>query len=214
MSRTNLILQLLSLLGHRTVVKLSTVKEVCGVSESAAVHCFDLLAEANIPVQYDHALGGYRLAGPAGMRLDDFSLQEIVLLVTCIGLARRHVNGEYRTTLTNLLRKIVSRQPYPVESPTGGTLNTMESSASFPDYSHEVSLAILQAAGAVHHGVSVAQSGRADREVEEVSIDSPTLVFNRTWQIFAADGDTPKVDDFSNVRFVRIIDPIAETSVS
>jgi hypothetical protein len=214
MSRKNLMLQLLSLLGRRSVVKLATIKEVCGVSESKAINCLDLMAEANVPVQYDHALGGYRLVGPTGMKLDDFSLQEIVLLVTCIGLARRHVNGEYRDTLSNLLRKIVSRQPYPVESPVGAASDSVETSSSSPDYSHEVSLAILQAAGAVHHGVSVAQGGHADRGVEVVSINSPTLVFNRTWQIFAADGDTPKVDDFSNVRYVRIIDPMAGSSVS
>lgn len=180
------LLRFLQLLSHRRVVSLDTIKSVCGIPDRTVYRYLNAISEANIPVFYDRDRGGYCLTASVDMHLDDLTLQEVVLLITSLRLVQEHVNPAYQSELNQLIERLLSRQPFPVDSIAGDPNNNNLAEEPEPDFSQELSLALAQAA--ISEGKKLTlHLEQADSEGEiQVHIDEPVLSFDRDWGISGA----------------------------
>jgi predicted DNA-binding transcriptional regulator YafY len=198
------LLKFLQLLSHRRVVSFETIKSVCGIPDRTVYRYLNAISEANIPVFYDRERGGYCLTAPVDMHLDDLTLQEVVLLITSLRLVQEHVNPAYRSELNQLIERLLSRQPFPVDSIAGDSNSNHPAEQAEPDFSQELSLALAQAA--ISEGKKLTlylESADADGRTH-LQIDEPGLSFDRNWGITGADTGSVAVAHLDEITQVVI----------
>jgi hypothetical protein len=145
-------------------------------------------------------------SGFASTLFEHFSMQDIVLLVSALGLTRRHVHEEYRRMLTNLAGKVISLLPHAVGESTVAASGMAGEVSDSLNYSQDISLSLLQIAGAVDGRVSIVLEDAGGPSVEEVVVESPRLRFNGNWQVCSGIEDTPVVGNINQIRIVEIME--------
>ena len=141
-----------------------------------------------------------------GPMFENFSMQDIVLLISAIGLARLHVHEEYRRMFTNLAGKVLSLKPSVTQGSIATSAEVPESVSGARDCSDIVSMSLLQAGGAIDGRVSIVVEDADGRYVDEVVVESPRLRFNGNWQVCSGTDDTPVVGDINQIRAVEIME--------
>lgn len=145
-------------------------------------------------------------SGFVGTLFEHFSMQDIVLLVSALGLTRKHVHEEYRRMLTNLVGKVQPLLPHAIGESTVAASGMSGEVFDSVNYSQDMSLWLLQIAGAVDGRVSIVLEDESGRLVEEVMVESPRLRFNGNWQVCSGIDDTPVVRDINRIRVVEIME--------
>ena len=128
-----------------------------------------------------------------GPLFEDFSMQDVVLLISAIGLARQHVHEEYRRMFANLAGKVLSLRPRVAHESIATAAEVSESVSGSRDCSDVVSMSLLQAGGAIDGRVSIVVEDSDGRSVDEVMVESPRLRFNGNWQVCSGIDDTPEI---------------------
>lgn len=179
----------------------------CGIPERTAYRYLSAISSANIPVYYDREHGGYTLARSVDIRLDDLSLQEIVLLVTSLRLVQQRVNAEYCTELDSLISRVISRQQYSLgvfaaDTPTGESL--ARDGSDLPDLSEELSFALVQAAIAEGRKLTIQLQRSTGKGHVEVTIDEPQLLFDGSWRVSSHDKEKISAACLDQVAKIKI----------
>lgn len=183
MPKPDRMLRILQLLSHRRVVSLDTIRSSCRIPERTAYRYLNALADANIPVHFDKVRGGYTLAAPVGVQLDDMTLHEIVLLVSALRLVQQQVNMDYREEFDSLITRVISRQQYSLEAFVADAASSMQLPPDGPDLSEEISFALVQAAIAEGRKLTIRMERPGNNNQTEVTIDEPRLLFDGGWGV-------------------------------
>lgn len=183
MPKPDRMLKILQLLSHRRVVSLETIMSSCRIPERTAYRYLNAISDANIPVFYDRERGGYTLTGPIDLRLDDLTLQEIVLLVTSLRLVQQQVNADYRVEFDSLISRVISRQRYALEAFASDLSEGDRLSQDAPDLSADISFALVQAAIAEGRTLTIYTEHGEDHGQGQVTVDEPRLLFDGGWGV-------------------------------
>ncbi len=199
MPKPDRLLLILQLLSHRRAVSLEMIMSSCGIPERTAYRYLSAISSANIPVYYDRERGGYTLARPVDIRLDDFTLQEIVLLVTSLRLVQQRVNTEYRKEFDSLISRVISRQKYSFGAFTVDTVADDDLAQAGQDISEDISFALVQAAIAEGRKLAVHMQQSAGDGQVEVTIIEPRLLFDGGWRV-----TSPEQEKISAARLTQV----------
>ena len=157
-----------------------------------------------MPVYFDKQRGGYILSGPVELRLDDLSLQEIVLLVTSLRLVRQLVNQTYRGEFDTLISRIVSRQPYSLEAAVPEPGESESTPLETRDLSEDVSFALIQAAIAEGRTVTIHTDSSDTGEQSRVEVADPRLTFDGGWGVSSVGGKRGAISRLRDIAKVSL----------
>ncbi|MEK7774835.1 MAG: HTH domain-containing protein [Candidatus Zixiibacteriota bacterium] len=182
MSKTDRILSLLSLLSHRRDVSLDVIEQTIGVPRRTAYRYLNSLSEANVPLYFDKNTGGYRLTRALDIAPPAFTDNEVIVLTAVLMVTRQHLNPIYRTTLDSLAAKLCVRRSLPLERIVETHREMTQVHAIDPDFSAEITTAVLQVAVSKEWNVELVRAG-SPRSQKVVSLSNPRLTFNRYWRL-------------------------------
>jgi hypothetical protein len=184
MTKKTKLLQLVNLLYHRNCVTSETIQRVCDIPERTVYRYLNSLSESNIPVYFDKEAGGYKLVRQNLVSFNDLTLNDSLLLTTCLKIIQKHVNADYREKINDLLTKIVVRKQYPLEELNNEVDNgNGNGNDPFePDFSSEINSVLIEAA------IQLNKSIRAKKKVQDsdttaIEFHEPTLIFSEDWKL-------------------------------
>jgi predicted DNA-binding transcriptional regulator YafY len=201
-SKRTKMLQMVNLLCHRNAVSLETIKSVCELPTRTAYRYLNSLSEANVPVYFDKRAGGYRLMRQKYASFDDLSLNDAIILVTCLRVVVGHVNEEYARDIAEVMKKIVIRKQFPVEDLGGPTELMATAGSREPDYSPTITSALVEAAVLLGKRLEVSQNATADTR-STTGMEQPSLVFRNGWHVAGRkmkDGPSRRLSSVSKVK--------------
>lgn len=204
MPKPDRLLLILQLLSHRRAVSLEMIMSSCGIPERTAYRYLSAISNANIPVYYDRERGGYTLARPVDIRLDDLTLQEMVLLVTSLRLVQQRVNAAYRTEFDLLISRVMSRQKYSFGAFAMDSVTGEDLAHDGQDLSEEISFALVQAAIAEGRKLAVHLPQSEGKGNVEVAIDEPRLLFDGGWRVTSPDQEKISAARLTQVEKIKI----------
>lgn len=192
MSPVEKILILVSLLNHRPYVTIDKIRSECQISERTAYRYINTISEANIPVYYDKDVRGYRLNLGATITINDFRLSEGILLVFALKLLHGKVNAEYADEITNLIRKIATKQSVPIEDILRAYEDRNNGLPQIEDYSELLSSLLITTAIACNRKIQLTKKDDDPKSSQPIDMEQPFLKFAKTWQLMSEkDSDSP-----------------------
>jgi predicted DNA-binding transcriptional regulator YafY len=204
MAKNDRVFQLIQLLNQRSVVTLDTIMRICQIPERTAYRYLNTISEANIPVYYDKELRGYCLTRRSALRIDDLSSQDSVMLVACLQLVLRHLNTHYASMASAITQKVTTRQPV-VSEDLARALGAQDNSSQLgPDYSAELSLAIIQWAASLKKSITLGVFSEDRESIKDVIVQEPRLIYSHGWAIEDAGPDRLESTELASVAYVTV----------
>jgi predicted DNA-binding transcriptional regulator YafY len=204
MGKTARILQLVNLLVSRECVTLDNIRSTCHIPTRTVYRYLNWISEAEIPVYFDRDVQAYRLTRSRRISMDDFTLHDAVLLVTCLKTMSSHVNEEYRADLDRLVTKVLVRQEVSLEGEFVHALGLASGAQHEPDYSETVATALVTAAVAAGRSVQLSTMGE-DGQSKTEEISEPRLTFAGSWGISNGDPSDDRESKLDSVSKVTIL---------
>jgi predicted DNA-binding transcriptional regulator YafY len=204
MGQITRMLRLINLFCHRKVVTIEAMRETCGIPKRTAFRYLTTLSEENIPVFFDKALGGYRLAHENRYELSDLDLHHAVLMITCFRIAQRHVNQCYRDEIDDLVSRLIPAQEYAVEELDSMILGAESPEPGVPDYSVELTLALVNAAVLMGKKLEVTTTSNAGTDQRAI-YENPNLVFQQEWRMGHRRTSCADAKSIESIAKVRIL---------
>ncbi len=197
-------MSLINLLTHRQQVTLDTIKNACGIPERTAYRYLRDISEANFPVYYDRDSRAYRLDRQAVTRIDEFNLEETVLILVGLKRLASGLNEEYRQDAEALVKKLLVRQPLPLEEVVEAYEHQLDSLSDRTDCSYLISSLLISAAIRCDKKVRICVDSD-NTDGGNLKIDNPALRFKKHWQLVDADGSAKESADFLKIKKVSVI---------
>ncbi|UCE24266.1 MAG: HTH domain-containing protein [Candidatus Zixiibacteriota bacterium] len=204
MGKLKRVLSLINLLTHRQQVTLDTIKNACGIPERTAYRYLRDISEANFPVYFDRDSRAYRLDRQAVTRIDQFNLEETILILVGLRRLLAGLNDEYKQDAEALVNKLLVRQPMPLEEVVDAYEHQLDSLSDQTNCSYLISSLLISAAIRCDKKVRISVDSD-NSDVGDVKIDNPALRFKKHWQLVDADGSTTESADFLRIKKVSII---------
>jgi predicted DNA-binding transcriptional regulator YafY len=182
MAKIDNILLLVNALQNRSCLTIDKIRDICGVSARTAHRYIRVLSEANIPVYFDSAAGGYRLSRSVGFKMDMLTTNDVVLLCVALSFLKTCVNAQYQLSIESLARKIFSMRTDELEEIWGRIQEQLESKAADRDISGVLTSQIIYAAILLEKRLRLVEStGEAiDRFLE---LSDPKICFDHGWSV-------------------------------
>lgn len=205
MANPDRLLSLLRLFSHRPVVTMDAIVHVCAIPTRTAYRYLNALSEANIPIYFDRKQRGYCLVNTPGSYLENFSVQEAALLISCLRLVQSHMNEVYRQEIDEVLAKLLTRQALALETTQG---NLQPTAGKFPseDYSEALSLMLVQTAIQLKRPVQLSLKGSLTEQDSASCLEfhGPKLQFHEQWLVASADHETDTAVNLRDINHIRI----------
>jgi len=182
MAKIDNILLLVNALQNRSCLTVDKIRDICGVSSRTAHRYIRVLSEANIPVYYDPAAGGYRLARNVGFKMDMLTTNDVVLLCVALSFLKTCVNAQYKSSIESLARKIFSMRTDELEDIWGRIQEQLEAKNTDMDISGILTSHIIYAAILLEKRLRLVESTgeSVDRFLE---LADPKICFNHGWSV-------------------------------
>jgi predicted DNA-binding transcriptional regulator YafY len=204
MSKTTRVLQLINLLVSRDTVTIENIETTCGIPERTIYRYLNWISEANIPVYYDKAAHGYRLARSRRVNFDDLSLHQAVILVTALKAVLAHVDSGYREDIDDILSKVIVRLTVPIEEIIPSEGANAPVLRRDPDYSALFTTALLSVAIAKGNRIKLAiHADNGDIVAREIA--NPRLKFDGDWEVSAGKDTRTAASRLTDVAKVTIL---------
>jgi predicted DNA-binding transcriptional regulator YafY len=204
MSKTTRVLQLINLLVSRDTVTIENIETTCGIPERTIYRYLNWISEANIPVYYDKAVHGYRLARSRRVNFDDLSLHQAVILVTALKAVLAHVDSGYREDIDDILSKVIVRLTVPIEEIIPSEGANAPVLRRDPDYSALFTTALLSVAIAKGNRINLAiHADNGDIVAREIA--NPRLKFDGDWEVSAGKDTRTAASRLTDVAKVTIL---------
>lgn len=200
MSPVEKILIVVSLLNHRPYVTIDKIKSECRISERTAYRYINVISEANIPVFYDKDVRGYRLNLGGTFTINDFRLSEGILLIFALKLLQGKVNTQYAEEITNLARKIATKQAIPIEDIIRSHEDGINGLPEMSDYSELISSILITTAIACNRRIQLTKKQNGKKPAESIDMENPLLKFEKTWQLV---GDKDSMDQTTSIADIK-----------
>ena len=204
MSPVEKMLILVGLLNHRPYVTIDKIKSECGISERTAYRYINIISEANIPVFYDKDVRGYRLNLGGTITINDFRLSEGILLIFALKLLKGKVNTEYAEEITNLVRKIATKQAVPIEDIIRSQENGIKGIPEMKDYSELISSLLITTAIACNRRIQLTKKQNGTKSAESIDMEKPLLKFEKTWQLVSDKDSKDQITSIADIKKVSI----------
>ncbi len=204
MSKTQKILQIISVLNHRQYVTMDTIQSACKISERTAYRYLNTISEANIPVYFDKERRSYTLTRHNVVEVADLGLSEAVIISSALRLLELRVNEDYREEIEKLLVKVLLRQSQPVGEILEISRDVFDDGARSQECSDVLSTVLIQAALKCNKPVQLQTTGNEDGD-ETVTVQKPALAFKNGWRIGERNGDERQSAALDKVKKVTII---------
>jgi predicted DNA-binding transcriptional regulator YafY len=182
MAKIDNILLLVNALHNRGCLTVERIMDICGVSKRTAHRYVRALSEANIPVYYDSAAGGYRLARNVGFKMDLLTTNDVVLLCVALSFLKTCVNAQYRVSIESLARKIFSMSAEELEDIWGRVEEHFEANAPDLDISGILTPQIIYAAILLEKRLRLVESTTESTE-RLLELSDPKICFNHGWSV-------------------------------
>jgi len=204
MGKLNRVLRLINLLTHRQQVTLETIKKTCGIPERTAYRYLKDISEANFPVYFDRNSRAYRMDRyGSGTRMDDFSLEEAILIIVALRRLVKSLNSDYQQDVSALTKKILVSQPLPLEEIFEAYEHQLDSLADQQECSQLVSSVLISAAIRFGRRIRlIMNSGPSDDQ--DLSIENPALRFKKHWQLVSSTGSDSEAAEFPRIKKVSL----------
>jgi predicted DNA-binding transcriptional regulator YafY len=172
-------LVLLELLYNRPIVPLSTITEVCRVTERTAYRYLGALADANFPIEFDGDLGGYRLLGKRSI-VSQFSDSETTILYFGTLLLEHFAGESALDSIKSTRIKLESRVSLKLQEVLASGKETLFNVTSPAAPREFVVLSMLLLAARRGAAIRVLFLD-ADGERQEIQINKPKILYDREW---------------------------------
>ncbi|UCG62950.1 MAG: HTH domain-containing protein [Candidatus Zixiibacteriota bacterium] len=207
MGKLNRVLRLINLLTHRQQVTLETIKKTCGIPERTAYRYLKDISEANFPVYFDRNSRAYRLDRyGSSPRMDDFSLEEAVLIIVALKRLAGSINPDYRQEVSALSKKILVSQSIPLEEIFEAYEHQLESLSDQQECSQLISSILISSA--IRFGRRVKLTVNSGTPYDKaVSIENPALRFKKHWQLVSGTESDSEAAEFPRIKKVSLVRP-------
>jgi len=204
MSKFNKIILLINLLFHRHSVTMETIKKVCKIPERTAYRYLNTISRANIPVYFDKNARAYRINNYKTESIDDLTVEEQIFIVVALKILSQSLAKEYSNDIENLIHKVLSRQPMPIEEIFHSFKHDLEVLEPSPDISTTISSILINAAILCRRKICLTINKKGSRQAK-VEIEKPSLRFNKGWYVKPSNYDDAPATSLDGVKKVQII---------
>lgn len=182
MVKSSRIFSVLNLLTRNELVTLREIREICGVPQRTAYRYLDYLSEAGVPIYFDRPLKAYRLANPVGLLSKTLTDTDVVILAASLLLIRAHLNPQYKSMVESIVAKVCSSKSVRVGDVEAGISHDPNSRDSCPDYSAQVTMAIVLQA--IHNRQLLTITKKTDEgKIEFHSLRNAGITFEKGWRL-------------------------------
>lgn len=206
MGKLKRVLRLINLLTHRQQVTLETIKSACGIPERTAYRYLRDISEANFPIFFDRDSRAYRLDRQGSVRVEDFDIEETLLMIVALRRFSTGLNEAYQQEVEGLIGKILVRQSLPLEEILGAYQHQVRSLPEGQDCSRLISSMLISAAIRFERRVRLTMESDTQEE-RDLSIDNPALRFKKHWQLIDGTGPESEFADFPQIKKVSLSRP-------
>lgn len=206
MGKLKRVLRLINLLTHRQQVTLETIKKACGIPERTAYRYLRDISEANFPIYFDRNSHAYRLDRQASVRVEDFDIEETLLMIVALRRLASGLNEAYQKEIEELIGKILVRQPIPLEEILDAYQHQIGGLVENQDCSRLISSMLISAAVRFERKVRLTMES-GSTEGKDLSIENPALRFKKHWQLVDGTGPESGFADFPQIKKVSLLRP-------
>jgi predicted DNA-binding transcriptional regulator YafY len=183
MSKIDRVIRLINLLIHRRCVTLETIQEVCGIPERTAYRYLNTISEANVPVYYDKKTRAYRLDRDRCIPISNLGIGDAVLVLVALLVLANKVNDHYRSDIQEIIKKLLGRNPFPMEDILKSFDNMIRSEdEARQDMSQLVSSVLIQA-GVLSESEIQLVVDQDDEMPAIMRVEKPYLRFRKGWEL-------------------------------
>jgi len=182
MAKIDNILLLVNALHNRSCLTIAKIMDICGVSSRTAHRYIRVLSEANIPVYYDSAAGGYRLARHISFKMDLLTTNDVVLLCVALSYLKTRVNPQYQVSIETLARKLFSMRTEELEEIWGRVLEQFGEKGAEADISGILTSQIIYAAILLEKRLRLVES-TGNNGGRFLELADPKICFNHGWSV-------------------------------
>jgi predicted DNA-binding transcriptional regulator YafY len=182
MDKISKILLIVNLLHHRRFVTLADIRSVCQVCDRSIYRYINTISAANIPVYFDKAVRGYRLANKGQLELSSLDANEALLISLGLCLLSAKAGAAYWKDIDTLARKVISSQDSPLADLWTTCKQRVTPDADGGNLSELITYLVVQLAVQQHRKLLVLP-GNGDSEPKSVELKSPVLTFNERWLV-------------------------------
>jgi len=182
MAKLDNILLLVNALHNRNCISIEGIKDICKVSDRTAYRYIRAISEANIPVYYDTAGGGYRLLQNVGLKMERLVTNEVVLLCIALSFLAKCVNEHYKKAIDALARKIFSMQQNELEDIWIRLNEQLEGQTTDLDISDIITSQMIYSAILLNKHLRLMKSDD-ESDKKSLEIADPKIWFKNDWSI-------------------------------
>jgi len=198
------IIRVINLLFDRKSVSVDTISRICKVSRRTAYRYINYISKSGIPVTYDRARHGYRLANQHQLERVPLDIDDTILITIALALLSRKANGYYRQDTTTLLHKILDSQKIPLTELWQAFEQRLDLESDSRDLSELITTLIVHSAAMFNQKVNVSLADHSNN-TREVEIENPALCFKDTWRVAARETKQQNAISFSQIKRARIV---------
>ncbi len=100
------VLRIINLLQFRSFVKLDDIVDACGIHPRTAYRYLNSLSEANLAIEYDRKVGGYRLASQTRYRFDGMAYTDALVLDSLLSQWTAGADSERDRDLLEIIGRV------------------------------------------------------------------------------------------------------------
>lgn len=203
MAKYSNLITIVNLLHSRPVVTRKQMVEMCGVAPRTVLRYIRDLSEANVPVYYDRAAGGYRLSMANPGLLEGTSMDELVCILFALRFMALCMNDVHHQGISDLVKKLVSRQKYQIDEILENVTVNLTADDSPGMLSQRLNSIAIQVAAATQKEVRM--TVRNGDGTKSVRVRELSLRFDMGWQVCGTKADQPVTIPMEQVETVQVI---------
>jgi predicted DNA-binding transcriptional regulator YafY len=201
MAKIEKILELISLLNRRPVVKMADILTTCSIPRRTAFRYLNDISEANIPVYYDRELHAYRLTRSGTVTFDSLTKPELILLIAGMHMISPRLGGGYGNQLDELKRKLSkflsSDAIQTLAALSGTTSRTAEA-----DSTRSLTFTLCALAAIEQFPITIRYVDSTSGTEAAWNVERPSIIFSDGWRVADVISMQPKSVDIDSITHV------------
>jgi hypothetical protein len=199
------LITIINLLHSRKTVPGELIRDMCNVAPRTVFRYIRDLSEANVPIYYDRAEGGYKLTRTNDSLLEGLAMDELVSILFALRYTALRMNDAHHESINELVRKLISRQVYAIDEILEHVTVNLTAEDLPWMLSQRLNSIAVQVAAATNKDIRLTIKGGDNSQT--IRLSAPSLSFEKVWKVC---GRIPSGETMSHsmeqVESVRVVE--------